>query len=250
MPIITPVNAITSAMRQGYADGFAVKYNSATAVAIASGNFECNRKLYTLDSDITHTMTSLAAGFDFHYVYIDDNVSSPPIPTIIDSTTEPVWDDARRGWYNGDNRLIGVVNSPPASATIDIFSTLNISEKSIKNSLTVGNAIIALNQAPNGAWQTPNTSESDVFLPVNAVAMRLHMQAQDALSLCRAMWRNNEMAALDALPANTPNQFRGYDYFFGGLEGALGASRKVKIAGEPDDDLVLSAWITNYTYAR
>lgn len=252
MGIIGPVGGITAAMRKGFAAGFVVKYSSTTAVAITSGNFEANRKFYTLAADTTHNMTSLAAGFDFHYIYVDDSGSATPVPAFIDSTTEPAWDHVKRGWYNGDDRLIGVIHSPPGSAIVDIFSSAKISEGLIRNNMKLEAAYgrIALNMNPDGLWQTPNEFESSVYVPINATEISINGAGVDSAATTRFSWLNSEEAAISTVIALVRTTVFEYVNAYSSMWGPLGASRNIKVGGDADDDNFLTAFVTGYGYSR
>jgi hypothetical protein len=143
-------------------DGFFVDFNDAGSVKITSGTIEANRNIYTLSSDITHTMTSLTTAFDFHYIYIDDSASNPPTPVIIDTTTEPTFDSTRRGWYNGDDRMVGVVASRDTLTDINPFNIIPRGKTILYQTGLEFFQIMAANQAPTGTWQTPNTNDGSV----------------------------------------------------------------------------------------
>jgi len=123
---------------KGNANGFITRYDTTTRVTIDSGNYEGNGKDYILNADTTHTLVGLLSGFDFHYIYIDDSASVLPAPTFIDvsrTIAVPTFDPVRKGWYNGDDRLVGVVNSPIGSAIIEYFDTIAYSGKFIRNTI-------------------------------------------------------------------------------------------------------------------
>ncbi len=230
----------------GSVDGFVVKYSSTTSVGITSGNIEANGSEYTLAADTTHAMTSLASGFDFHYIYIDDDASTAPTAVIIDSTTEPAYSHSLRGWYNGDDRCIGAINSPAASVTVEYFDTTVISDKLIQNSMN--RYEIVTNLTPTGAWQTPNTAESDVYTPVNSKQALIHIAVNDATGLWMA-WRNNTAAAAIASVASSPQFQSGYQNGGTSSWGPLDSLRKVKIAAESNDTAIY-AFVMGYGYQR
>lgn len=234
----------------GYIEGFVVKYNSTTAITVEAGIIEANNKIYNLASDAIHNMTSLAAAIDIHYIYIDDDASSPPTPTIIDSTVEPAWSDAKRGWYNGDDRCIGAVRSPAASATLEYFSVKIIGGKNIEH--TIGRKDqLATNMDPSGAWQIPNTQNTSGVIPVNAVSVNINLNGGDVGAGVGIYATNAEMAAVNI--SVFQGCFEQFQYYWNGLVTGffpLGASRDIRIAGENDDDNTLSAWLFGYGFSR
>ena len=63
------------------------------------------------DSQLTYQFTGLAAT-DWIYLYIDDSAvvtlgtNVLTVSEFIDNNTEPAWDHAKKGWYNGLDRCI------------------------------------------------------------------------------------------------------------------------------------------------
>jgi hypothetical protein len=237
----------------GFIDGFVVKYNTTTAVTITSGQVEANGKRYTLSANASHSMTSLASGADFHYIYIDDDASSPPAATIIDSTTEPSWSDSERGWYNGDDRCIGVVYSAVGSATVAYFDILSLSDKTFRVEWPAYNGLsmsIANNINPTGAWQEPNVVNTDYFTPVNAVEVRLRILGDDLLARAAVYCVNSESAAINTNVYDTATQIIGFGNVTWPGWVNLGPSRQIKLGGDADDDNVLSARVSGCAYMR
>jgi hypothetical protein len=147
-----------------------VEYSDSDTITVTSGYGECNGSRFELTSTTSHDMTSLATAEDFHYIYIDDSASSYPTPTIIDSTTEPSWSDSKLGYYNGNDRCIGVVWSSDSGATVAEFVN-NSSQKYC-------GAFEALLETGNPTWEW-QTLEATAYIPVNAVAVRLHVSGAD-----------------------------------------------------------------------
>lgn len=233
-----------------FVDGFAVKYSSATAAAVTAGNIKANGKLYSLAADAIHGITSLAAGADFHYLYIDDDASSPPSATIIDSTTEPSYDPVRRGWYNGDDRTIGPVWSPAASTTISYFDKAG-EGKNISYVYGVQELLrLAINMNPNFTWQTPNENESSVAVPVNATKIYIRTEAADAGAACAFYAASSEMAAINTNVTRGQVNVWGFDMNTTMETIILGPSRNIKLAGVDDDDNRLSAHAVGFEMAR
>jgi hypothetical protein len=235
----------------GDINGFVVKYNSTTAITITVGSCEANGKFYTSNSDDSHTMTSLATAFDFHYIYIDDSASTPGgAPTIIDATTEPTYSASKRGWYNGDDRMIGVVASTDAAATVYYFDTVIASNIKIVDNYgarTFGDIATTMN--PDGTWQTPNTAESSTKCPVNAIEMIFEARAFDSAAQCSTNLTSYEMATTDPSNNNAAS-FLGYDRIYSTQVIPLGATRNVRIKGNADDDNTMGAAPIGYAYTR
>jgi len=253
MTITGPETGITERLKVGDIDGFVVKNNTTTAVTITAGRMEANGKKYVLSADASHTMTSLAAGADFHYLYIDDTASSPPTATIIDSTTEPSLDAAKRGWYNGDDKLVGLVYSPAGSAVVRYFDLVQISPNYARIEFPDFQLDFSLASAmvPSGSWQTPDDNESSVFTPVNAKEIKLRLIGSDSTPATSELsCLNSEDAATYPVITRSPYYVRNYDdnYFINWV--ILGASRKIKIAGGVTDDNALYCWMSGFGYER
>ncbi len=247
-----PVGGGSSALlEKGVANGFVVKFDNAARVIITSGTFEANGKIYTLSADTTHTLTSLAMGLDFHYIYVDDSASTAPTPVFIDSITEPVYDAARLGWYNGDDRMVGTVISAAGASEVYFFDTTDYGGKLIRATLTdfLNNFILALNTNPNGVWQTPST-ESDVFVPVNAVEIGVWLQNSDVSANVRVNWLNNEAAAIFTSIFDSAQGTAQFALTIQAFWGPLGVSRQIKIGGVDDDDNNFSAFVLGFSYSR
>jgi hypothetical protein len=229
---------------------FVPRYFSSVNVSISPGYIEANGSIYYLATATNHLMTSLAAAVDNHYIYIDDDASSAPNATIIDSTTEPAFNAAKGGWYNGNDKLIGVVtNVLGLTATLDRFETIVYGK--LTRNITLKRFTLGLNMNPTGSWQTPNTNESDIYAPVNAVELRVHIVDNRAGASPRSSWASNEWAAAE--PTNwqlTPQYTRGFSNKELSSWGSLGASRKIKMIADSADANDFSAYAQGYGYLR
>lgn len=241
----------STGLELGKIEGLIVKYNTATVITITSGSCEANGKSYTLASDTTHTMTSLVVALDIHYVYIDDSASSPPTAVFIDSTTEPTWNNAKRGWYNGDDRCIGVAAGTEAVATITNFWSSSSGKNVILRvgiGIQSGISIMASGQPTTGSWQTPNVYDGSVVTSVNAIRGNFRASnSQSAATVLNAITNSEHITS-----GITGGQlaFEGYNFINNNGWIVLGPSRNVKIAGyNANDDLQL-LYCVGYEYAR
>jgi hypothetical protein len=245
-------NAIGTADIKGKGDitGMVVKYNSTTSITITAGAMEMNGNLYILSNDTTHTMTSTTASFDIHYIYV--TVGTPPNVSIIDSISEPIWSNSKRGFYNGNDKCISAVISRSGTTNIDYFSVAPQSDHFIR--VHYGRASLlqlATNMNPTSAWQTPNTNESSVTLPVTSTAVKLWLSNTDVDAVVTLAATSSEMAAVNTALAD------GEVYYTASIELILsdgwvnlGASRNVRIGGANDDDNFLSSWVTGFEIQR
>lgn len=93
------------------------EYKDADEIYINGGHYPIrgsSNLLVRITSQIAYLFTSLAAS-DMSYLYLDysaivaDGVSVITASYLVDSLTEPVWSDAKKGWYNGDDPCIFAV---------------------------------------------------------------------------------------------------------------------------------------------
>ena len=195
-----------------------------------SGNY------FEIPTDTDHIMTSLTAAEDFHYIYIDDSASSYPTPTIIDSTNEPAWSDAKQGWYYGYDRCIGVVWSASGSATILKFE--NNKDKYI---VAPSIATILENGTPNSTWQVL-TNHSN-YVPVNAIASLVLGVEFDSNSTTHLFFSSAEFQEASV---------GGLGYAVGGIMcwTPLGESRDIAWWGAASDDYCESIRVHGYQIDR
>ena len=233
----------SSAAEKGFSSLGAMwpKYSTTTAVNIPAGYFEADGIIYFLSADVSYAVTSLAVGFDFHYILLDTSVSTVNAPVFTDTTTEPTLDVIRNGWYIGDNRMVGYVSSTAGSAVIDFFNTTALSSNHSR--ITMNHKVLAENMNPDNDWQEPNVSNTDLLTPINAVEVSIEVlgdssgtsaissgwaSEEDSIELSSPEnafppWRHAQRAVDDAV--QTANQI-------GRRWGAIGASRKIKIIGQ------------------
>ena len=248
-PLVIGERSVSKLLEEGFSNGFVVKNDTVLRVIITAGNFEANGKIYVLNADTTHTLTSLASAQDFHYIYIDDSASSGSTPTFIDSTTEPVFDTVKLGWYNGDNRLVGVVFSEDGLTAVQPFTA---SGRNNTIDFRIGpTTLIAANMNPTGVWQTPNVNDGSVITPVNAETLFLRAGAEDAGAKCSFFMTPVELGTLGGGTGETAqvNVF-GFDQAVFPTQVGLGPTRNVFIAGEADDDNLLTAHMIGFQYTR
>jgi hypothetical protein len=219
-----------------------VEYKDSDTVTVTSGYGECNGHYWEVSEPIDHDMTSLTTAEDFHYIYIDDANSIYADPIIIDNTTEPVWSNAKLGWYNGNDRCIGVVWSPAGSATImeyvitpDIKWVSKNNGEYIKMVLEDGN--------PNGAW---NSVDCSSYIPVNAQAARIVAANTDPGAPCRVdiVTTDSYNIKMGVTSYNAQAMVREW------LELPRGSSRGLLWNGDNDDDNGFYILVTGFQIER
>ncbi len=226
---------------KGLIKGVVVKYDSDTSVKITTGYGECNGHYFEITGEITHTLTSLGIGEDFHYIYIDDANSEYPDVSIIDSIDEPSWSDERQGWYYGDDRCIGVVWSPDGSSTIMNFQN-NLHQKYV----IVNNYLkqVLNNGTPDGTWKFLETTD---YIPVNAIAVFVHAMntaPSGKVQVNVARYENISYEILAQSSWLTASQCRGW------IELERGDSRDLKWHGDSGDSSNFDVYIYGYQIER
>jgi|GEM_PF-2323874 len=216
-----------------------VEYNDSDTIDVTVGYGECNGSYWEITSTTSHDMTSLASGEDWHYIYIDDSASSYPTPTIIDSTTEPAWSDSKLGYYNGDDRCIGVVWSSSGSATLDQFMSNSNGrycvDDILKQVLDDGN--------PTNSWQTV---EATAYIPVNAIAVYVQGQNFD-------VGPDSVRVEVSAYESGCPRAYNRSYYGaceFEWVDLERGSSRDLRYKGEDNDDNTFDVYIHGYQIER
>ena len=225
-------------------------YLTTTSVRLSPGSVEANGKKYQTDSPVDHVLT-LASPFAFYYIYLDVSESSSGNIVVYDSVSEPVKDLIRKGWYhpsNTEDRLLELAPSKDASTTMEYFSNFQVGDNQVRSEINSNAFQIALNMTPSGAWQTPSEQESGYYTPVNAVAVMVKMFNTDPTTVLKMSWKNNEAAAVNTDIYEAMTRLTGYDEATFSAWGPLGASRNIKVGGEPDDNPELQAWIGGYQY--
>jgi hypothetical protein len=225
-----------------------VDYEDTTNVSISAGIFEVDG-LIIIKTTATNgvALTSLAAGYDMHYIYADKSASSSSTLTVYDETTEPVKNETKRGWYhptNTSDRLLGEVKSPAGSAIIAPFD--RISYGAVTRTFQEQENF-ALDMDPDGTWQTPNISELSALIPVNSIEAFIRLQGRRNNSFSVPIWLNNEVISIMSGHTTSPFYQPFYTSTFAGagslLWGKLGASRNVKVFDLDDSANALSAWL-------
>lgn len=225
---------------KGTINGSYVEYVDSDTISVTAGYGECNSNYWEITTKANHDMATLTTTEDFYYIYIDDSASVYPDPTIIDSTTEPSFSESKLGWYNGDDRCIGVVRSPSGSATLVNFQN-NYNNQYIYLSDTKQ---VLDNGAPNSSWQTLEATSSS---PVNTIAMMVYIENSDADRVDVRVQSadgpdNYGMWVCDAGYQQARNR--------GWLPINRGASRDLKWWGQSDDDPYLDIYILGYQIER
>lgn len=164
-----------SATHNGVIFGTYVTYKSSTEVYITSGSGRCNGNEWNHFTESSLNLSSvLPAGEDFLYIYVDDSASSyPSSPVFIGSTTEPAWSNSLSGWYNGNDRCIGVVWCDSSGNIYEFENNGQLEYISVDlpyaTPITDGN--------PTGNWESLETT---AYIPVNASAVLVRARSQDA----------------------------------------------------------------------
>lgn len=225
-----------------------VIYASDTSVTVKTGYGECNGKYWEITSDITHTMSTLDTS-DFYYIYIDDSAASYPAldsSSIIHSNTEPAWSDAKQGYYNGDDRCIGVVWTEAANTIMKFGTSCNGDE--VTQVLEDKNCMpVAGNVTSGDSWRDV-TTWSD-YVPVNGVASLVCTYQSDTGTPAASGMKISSYELKAVLPEY---HIAFYDNFGTQVWITLGDSRDISwlIVHSTYGDQYLSLRQTGYKYKR
>jgi len=231
----------------GYIHGGWSSYLNATQVEWAAdigfGDGICGGTYFSIAAGFTSTVSTLAAGDDFHYAYLDQ--SALPTATVYWSTNDPTWSTTYHGWYCPTNSLDRCLDVHYANTNV-IGSNINWEGK--RQLLEKLRCASAMN--PDGAWQTPGDSESSAFLPANAAACYFHIGGQDTSSRVIVRAAPKEWVDAGGSVSRAPfNMQTGDDIWMSGSL-RLGPSRNVRIAGENDDENLLYFDVIGWRISR
>lgn len=232
-----------------YNAGIWADYLNNMTVTVSTGEIMCNGNHYTVGTAFNSYVDTLAAGQDLHYLYLDDSASTQDVGSIVTywATNNPVKNTTLHGSYhpvNTADRVVTGVNSPAASATIFPFNMLNNFHS------WTGRVQLASNVNPNDAWQTPDDSESSVYLPANASHARFVFNFQDAAADCIAAITSKEEADTGQGNYEGQSYWFAYNRFRFSQTIHLGASKNVRISGANLDDNFLNLWMTGWIMER
>ena len=194
-----------------------VEYEDADSIVITAGYGECNGNYFEVTESRVYDVNYIPTGEDFIYIYVDDSESEYPSPAFCDSTAEPAWSDAKLGWYNGDDRCIGVVWTEDSSSEIKFFTNNS------NNRFMCHFGALLYHGSPVTSM-TP--LEATAYIPVNAKAVfveAINYKYQGVVQIIVSSYENETMRIL------------GWSYFYtacsGWIELERGASRDLKYRG-------------------
>lgn len=196
----------------------------------------------TIDShDFVHPMTSLASGFDWHYVMIDHSASylTPDSPVFYDTTTEPIYNLEKKGRYIGDDVCIwGKPSTDGAATLITSVASYRPSERTWCDEYPRQRIKLAENMNPTGSWQTPNLMDMDVATPVMAKEVGVQVYALDVGGgdSASVYMTTKEMGDIETSTSNGVFVIQGNERAVEPAILVLGESRKIYCTGEDDDD--------------
>ena len=220
----------------GFITGCILSYTTTTSIVIGQGAGFCNLDWWQ-NSATTLSVTSVASGEDFHYIYISAS-SSFPTPTFFSSTNEWAWDNDKRGQYWNGNRGIGVVWSRAASATIMGFQCNQLSGRVVR--YYQGNWVkqVGWGMDPDGTWQVPDDANTPDYVPIGATAVFGTLVAKDVGSDCTAAAASVEWINSGGGGTGRGTPFGYLSYQNTHIDGwvPLGPSRDIRIMGENNDD--------------
>jgi len=222
---------------KGTIQGAYVTYKDSDTITVKAGYGECNGNYWEVTGDTDHDMTSLAAGDDWHYIYIDDDGSTYPDPNIYDSTTEPSYSDAKLGWYSSDDRCIGVVHGKSSQVCTFYTNGTAYLDDTGFCALVTGD--------PNGSL---TFAEATAYTPVNTTRMLVCASNSDTADSA------NIWVAADGTHTSIHGRYAAsYDgqvFLTSWLEVPKGSSRDLWWQGEDDDNNTFLIVVSGYQIER
>jgi hypothetical protein len=229
-----------------------VDYNADTVVDVEPGSLMCNGSPFRSTQTVEHTMTSLDTLHHFSYIYMDYSASTSPTNMVfIDNTNGPAYDDELDGWYQGNDRVIGVVLATNGASKVHHFA-------SMPNGDYISTAAepeqIASDMDPVHTWQTPDDFESSRYIPWNASHALILMQNKDAGGVAEL-----SMDTVERIASLNPNPLHGNlaaytasSWAFVSLSAwvSLGPSRNIRFVGADDDDNLVNGYIMGWRLDR
>lgn len=214
------------------------EYTSATEVELNPGEVEANGKLYKSASTIVHSMKDLASAVGYQYFYLDVSESKSNDIVIYNSLTPPAWDASRKGFYSSvdtEDRMLDELLSPPGEAIVDYFVSFPVTRKYIRKVFTTLDLVITTALPPTGNWQDPNTAQSDVYTPVNAVEGRFRLVNNDPAGGLVVSIIDLESSSEMTSIYDSKTRASGYNNILTFMWVWLKESRQIQVGGEPDD---------------
>ena len=231
--------------------GANVLFASTTTVTITDGYGMCKDRRWKVTSDVTDTVDTFDNG-GFTYCYIDYSAIADgetlEASDIIWSATEPA-QNATYGnaWMNGDDRCIGALYCNGAATIAQYVSAMDNGDLCM---LYTAWFSIASDMNPDGTWQTPDDSESSVYLPVNATEALLYLATDDIDSTTKLYATNYNNALGSSIAQESQAYTLGGTYLRETRWIILDSTRNVRIAAENNDDNKLNCAIRGYKIER
>jgi hypothetical protein len=240
---------------EGYIKGMYCDYLNTTQVTWSVGSAEHSGTAIEISTAFTTTVSTLAAGADWHYAYVTNSASGTlSASDIVWSTTEPTESSTLHGWYDAqNNRCIGAVYSSAAGATIYEFDRMNDGMMRYQTIL-----IAASSMNPAGTWQTPDDAETSTLCSVLAKRMRVHIRFGESTAGDHGYGSVANKESVDAGTANADSLL----YFDPQAGDAplnlclytatvnLGTSRNLRVHGADNDDNELGLSVVGFWVRR
>ncbi|EKD26240.1 MAG: hypothetical protein ACD_79C01302G0021 [uncultured bacterium] len=195
----TPYKGVES---PGFIKGADLVYKDPYTVTIRTGYGNCNGKNWQITSEADLNLDNinvLSGGIPysegFIYIYIDYSevewsnalvINDQEGTDVIGSVTAPLWSDDKQGWYNGDDRCIGVVWSPAGTNTIQSFCCID------GNKYLCDIKRVQDDGCPNSIWQECEEYEEN-YTPVNTIAIYIaagNSDTADHVRVCVAPYES------------------------------------------------------------
>jgi len=240
-------NGSNSNFPDSYIDGFYPMWADGNTLTIVPGEGICNGKYFKVNSNTNLNLTSLASTEDFHYIYIDYSDSTfPDNISVYDSTTEPAKDTVKLGYYDGNDRCIGV-----AFCTSSGLIMRYLTSDGKRYQLATGN-LIANSMTPDGSWQIPNVDSGYNYTPVNAIGAFVQISNDDTADKVEVAITTREWGMVPVNWFNSGGTILQRNWVYAMINDwlELGNSRQLRVYGEFNDNSSLTAYILGYEIER
>jgi len=222
-----------------------VNYVDTNTITIGLGSGDNAGSFFAVTTVVTQDIAALADVTNL-YVYLSNTSTFPSTLTFYDSVVLPEWSDVYHANYhtNGVDRFIGSI---PLMGNIVVTNF----SRSIEGSLMLTNQIaLGSSMDPDGTWQTPDDSESSLYLPATATRIFVRMANTDAtpgdVDLGARRFESHGGADLDHSGWSDGGSVTVVETAWV----RLGASRNIRIKGENNNDNNLNTWFMGYEEAR
>jgi hypothetical protein len=138
------------------------RWYSSTQIYVEPGEGYCSGNYFCITQAILHSFTELNVDKKVQYVYLSHAGTTYPYGvSVVDSSNAPSYNVLNAGWYHGNNRLLGAVQSRGPAIGVTKFVC------SADGYVGATGIVWYTKYNPDGSWFSPYTNSS-TLLPVSA----------------------------------------------------------------------------------